>query len=557
MRQTTAFLLIAAFAVPAAAQTPRTFTHADSLRGSFTSPGRSWWDVTFYDLNVRINPADSTVRGSNRISYRVTSAAARSELQVDLMMPLEVDSMLQDGKRVTWRRDGNAFFATVSLARVGEIKTIAVHYHGRPQVAARPPWEGGFSWSTDSLDRTWIVTTDQGLGASVWWPNKDTQADEPDSQRVAITVPEPLSDVSNGRLRSVTRNPDGTRTFEWFVRNPINNYAIAVAAANYTHFSDTIIGEQGKLSLDFWPLDFHLDAAKHQFAQARAMLACFEHWFGPYPWYEDGFKLIEVPNAGMEHQSAIAYGNYYENGYRRRDVSGTGIGLRFDFIIIHESAHEWFGNNITTKDLADMWVHESFANYAENIYVECRLGKQSGAEYVIGSRRNIRNDAPIIATYGVNQQGSGDMYYKGGNMLHTIRQLVNDDEKWRGILRGLNSTFRHQTVMSAQVEEYITRQSGVDLAPVFEQYLRTAKAPVLEYRLEAGTLSYRWADVVTGFNMPVPVSVSATDFTVLRPTGQWQTLSVKLDKPEDVKVDPDYYVLPKNVGAGATGETRR
>jgi aminopeptidase N len=333
--------------------------------------------------------------------------------------------------------------------------------------------------------------------------------------------------------------------------NPINNYAIAVAAGSYAHFSDTLIGEKGKLSLDFWPLDYHLDAGRHQFAQAKAMLQCFEHWFGPYPWYEDGYKLLEVPNAGMEHQSAIAYGNYYENGYRRNDVSGTGIGRRFDFIIIHESAHEWFGNNITTKDLADMWVHESFANYAENIYVECRLGKQSGAEYVIGSRRNIRNDAPIIAPYGVNEQGSGDMYYKGGNVLHTIRQIVGDDEKWRGILRGLNQTFWHQTVMSSQIEEYIGKQSGKDLTRVFDQYLRNTKVPVLEYKIEGNTLSYRWADVIPGFNMPVGVTLSGTGFTTVHPTEAWQTAQTTLTNPAEFKVDPNYYVLARDVMAPA------
>ncbi len=541
-----ALLLGAASALPA--QTP-VYTRADTLRGSYETPGRAWWDVTFYDLHVAISPADSSIHGWNGITYRVTKAG--QELQIDLMTPLEVDSMVQDGARVPFRRDSNAFFATPATpARTGDLRTITVYYHGRPRVARRPPWEGGYSWSVDSLGRPWIVTTDQGVGASIWWPNKDTQADEPDSQRVALTVPDSLQEVSNGRLRSTTHNADGTTTYEWFAVNPINNYAIAVAAGHYAHFSDTLQGEGGRLTLDYWPLDYHLDAAKRQFPQSVSMLKCFEHWFGPYPWYEDGYKLIEVSNNGMEHQSAVAYGNRYANGYRGRDASGTGLGLKWDFIIVHESAHEWFGNNITTKDLADMWVHESFANYAEGLYTECLFGKEAGADYIVGNRKGIRNDRPIVpAAYGVNAQGSGDMYPKGGAMLHTIRQIVGNDEKWRGILRGLNSTFRHQTVTGRQVQDYISHQAGTDLSKVFEQYLTTIKVPVLEYRITGKTLSYRWADVVPGFAMPVAVTLGDSTYGIIHPTEKWKTKKIALTDPAAFKVDRNYYVTARNAAA--------
>ena len=531
---------------PLEAQTPDApvFTRADTLRGSFTTTGRVWWDVSFYDLHLAVRPADSTIRGYNGITYRVLQPA--HELQIDLMVPLEVDSMVQDGRAVAFRREGNAFFASLTAPQPqGETKTLTVYYHGTPQVARRPPWEGGFTWTQDSLARPWVVTTDQGMGASVWWPNKDTQADEPDSQRVALTVPDPMINVSNGRLRSTTRHPDGTTTYEWFAVNPINNYAIAVAAGSYQHYSEVFEGERGRLTLDFWPLDYHLDAARRQFPQARTMLQCFEHWFGPYPWYEDGYKLIETPHPGMEHQSAVAYGNWYENGYRRRDGSGTGLGLKWDFIIVHESAHEWFANNITAKDNADMWVHESFANYAENLYTECLFGKQAGADYVIGTRRGIRNDRPIIPPYEVNAQGSGDMYPKGGNLLHTIRQIVGDDEQWRGILRGLNQTFWHQTVMGKQIEDYISRRAGVDLTKVFDQYLRTTRIPVFEYAIEGSTLAYRWAEVVPGFDMPVGVTLSGADFTLIKPLEAWQTATLGLPSPDAFRVDPNYYVIPR------------
>ena len=386
------------------------------------------------------------------------------------------------------------------------------------------------------------------MGASVWWPNKDTQADEPDSQRVALTVPDPMINVSNGRLRSTTRHPNGTTTYEWFVVNPINNYAIAVAAGYYAHFSETYDGLNGKLTLDYWPLDYNVENAQRQFTQTRSMLQCFEHWFGPYPWYEDGFKLLEVPNAGMEHQSAVAYGNWYQNGYRKRDGSGTGLGLKWDFIIVHESAHEWWGNNITTKDMADMWVHESFANYAEGLYTECMFGKEAGAQYIIGNRRGIRNDRPIIPAYDVNEQGSGDMYPKGGEMLHTIRHMVNNDEQWRGILRGLNERFRHQTVMGADIENYIATRTGLRLAKVFDQYLRSTLVPAFEYRMVGDTLHYRWANVVPGFDMPVRVTVRWPELALIYPTTAWQTMAITVANPSVFRVDENFYVTVKNVG---------
>ena len=292
---------------------PRRFTHADTIRGSNTPP-RSWWDASFYDLHVKVNPVDSSISGYNAITYRVIRPAR--EMQIDLQQPLVTDSIVQDGLELSARRDGNAFLVTlIAPQKAGSRKTITVYYHGKPTVATRPPWDGGFVWALDSLGRKWIVTANEGLGASVWWPTKDYLGDEPDSQRVAITVPDSLIDVSNGRLRSNTPNDDRSTTYEWLVVNPINNYDVAVNAGRYAHFSDLYAGEKGNLTLDFYPLDYHLDTAKIQFQQVKPMLQCFESWFGPYPWYEDGYKLVETPHLGMEHQSAVAYGNHYQNGY--------------------------------------------------------------------------------------------------------------------------------------------------------------------------------------------------------------------------------------------------
>jgi aminopeptidase N len=537
----TAALLVAPLA--AGAQAPA-FTRADTLRGAMT-PERAWWDVAFYDLHVRVSPADSTISGVNRIEYRVLGASR--ELQVDLQAPMVVDSVIQNGRALAVRREGNAHFVTpVAAQPLASRQALSVFYHGRPRVAKDAPWDGGLVWTRDSLGTPWVASAVQGLGASAWWPNKDSQADEPDSQRVAVTVPAPLVNVSNGRLRSERRNADGTTTYEWFVQSPINTYGVAINAGRYAHFSDSYQGEAGPLTLDFWPLAYHEAAARRQFAQVKPMLACFERWFGPFPWYADGYKLVETPHLGMEHQSAVAYGNGYENGYRRRDLSGTGEGLTWDFIIVHESAHEWFGNSVTAADIADMWVHESFAAYAENLFVECRSGKAAGARYVIGTRAVVLNDRPVVGVFGVQSRGSDDMYYKGANMLHTIRQLVGDDERWRAMLRGMNTTFRHQVVTGRQVREYLGAQAGLDLGRVFAQYLETARIPVLEYSVSDAGLRYRWTNVVPGFDMPVRVTLGAAGERLLRPTERWSTEPVRV-RAADVKVDESFYVTPRLV----------
>ena len=512
---------------PSMIQDTTRYTHADTLRGS-NGPGRAWWDVQFYDLHTRVNPTDSTISGWNAITYRVQQPPPGREMQIDLQVPMQFDSVVQDRKKLTFRRDGNAFFVRLTSSQsAGQTRTITVWYHGKPRVGRRLPWDGGFTFPKDSLGRQWIATANEGLGASVWWPTKDYLADEPDSQRVAITVPDPLLDVSNGRLRNTTKNRDGTTTYDWFVTSPINNYNVTINAGGYTHFSDTFPGEAGRLTLDFWPLDYHADTARAQFKQVIPMLKCFEHWFGPYPWYADGYKLVETPHLGMEHQSAVAYGNHFLNGYLGRDLSGTGLGLQWDFII----------------------VHESFANYAEGIYTECMLGKSAGAAYMIGARRGVRNDRPVVPAFGVNAQGSGDMYPKGGNMLHTIRAIIDDDAKWREILRGLNKTFYHQTVTGKQVQDYISREAEIDLSKVFAQYLTTTWIPVFEYRVQGNTLSYHWTNVVPGFDMPVRVNIPGLGTPLLRPTEAWQRVEgvAPGTRGDDVSVDENFYVTARNI----------
>jgi aminopeptidase N len=522
-------------------------THADSVRGA-DNPERAWWDVIFYDLHVRVNPADSSFAGWNGITYRVRRPG--QTMQLDLQAPLVLDSVLQDGQRLEARHEENAWFLTLpGRPSIGDTRTVTAYYHGQPG-RGRPERSSGVVWARDSLGAPWFATSDELPGASIWWPLKDYLGDEPDSQRIAVTVPDSLIEVSNGRLRSTTRNPDGTTTSEWFVTGPINTYGVAVNAGRYAHFADTLDGAAGRLSLDFWPLAAHLDTAKVQWAQAKSMLGCFEHWFGPYPWYADGYKLVETPYLGMEHQSGIAYGNKFLPGYLGRDLSGTGLGLGWDYIVIHESAHEWFGNSISTREPGDLWVHEAFATYAEGLYVECRHGRTAGAAYLIGLRKGIRNTGPVVGPRGVAGWYNTDMYFKGANVLHMIRQLVDDDARWRAILRGLTRTFRHSLVTGAEIEDYIGRTSGLDLRPVFAQYFTTTDVPMLEYRVDRGALTYRWAGVVAGFAMPVRVQIPGVGKRWLRPTAAWQRLAVPARPGAEVVVDENFYVTARNMGAG-------
>ena len=521
----------------------RKFTRQDSLRGSIT-PERKWWDLTYYHLDIAIKLSDSTIYGSNTVTYRVINSS--DVMQIDLQPPLEILKAEQNGKSLNFSREGNVYWIRmVEKQEPGKIYSVVINYGGRPKISRRPPWEGGITWKKDKNDQPFVASSCQGSGASLWWPCKDHMYDEPDSMLISVNVPSNLMDVSNGRLRSVVRQKNNTTTFNWFVTNPINNYGVNINIGDYAHFSEVFNGEKGKLNCDYYVLKENLEKAKIQFKQAPMMLSAFEYWFGPYPFYEDGYKLVEAPYLGMEHQSSITYGNGFRNGYLGNDVSGSGWGDKFDFIIVHESGHEWFANSITYEDVADMWIHESFINYSENLYVEYYYGKDAGREYVLGSRRNIRNDRPVTGVYNVNFGGSGDMYYKGGNMLHTLRQIVDDDEKWRGILRGLNKDFYHQVVKGSQIEEYLSIKAGINLKPVFDQYLRDIRIPVFEYFVKDGKLTYRWNNCIQGFNMPLRIYVSGVRKDIT-PTSRFNTIDLGTENPVIV-VDPNYYVAVLNM----------
>ena len=525
------------------------FTHADTLRGTL-NPNRTWWDVLRYDIEVKPDYNSKTIQGAVTINFKINNS--QKLMQIDLQKPLRIDSVyllnLSGQKsKMHFRQDENNNVAYIDFNEILQKNSNAqllIYYHGTPREATRPPWDGGWIWKKDVQGRPWMSVACQGLGASVWYPCKDHQSDEPDNgASLTVIVPDTLVAVGNGRLKNKTQNNDGTTTYTWEVKDPINNYNIIPYIGKYVTWSDTFQGEKGKLDLSYWVLDYNFDKAKKEFEQVKSMLKCFEHWFGPYPFYEDGYKLVESPHLGMEHQSAVAYGNGYQNGYRGMDLSGSGWGLKWDFIIVHESAHEWFGNNITSKDLADMWVHEGFANYSETLYTECLFGKEAGNDYNYGTRKRIENDRNIIGPYGVNKEGSGDMYYKGGNMLQTIRHAINDDEKFRNILRGLNKVFYHQTVTTQQIENYISKQSGIDFTKVFDQYLRSRQIPQFEYYIsdDNKTLHYRWDSCVADFNLRLVINKDNKTLT-LQPTQQWKIL--KLDNTNKMLFDTDY--LDKN-----------
>ena len=520
----------------------RTFTHADSLRGGWTK-FRWCYDVTYYHLNVRIDPSAKTVFGSNEMRFTVLESFAT--MQIDLFRNMGLDSILLDGSiRCTFRRDENAVFVTApTRLNKGERHDLVVYYGGAPIVARRPPWDGGFIWTKDSTGGPWVAVTCEGTGASLWWPNKDHPADEPDSMLISVTIPPGLEDVSNGRLRSRTVLPDGWTRFDWFVSYPINNYCVTVNIGKFAHFSDTFVNGDA-LTLDYYVLPQNLARAEKQFAQVKGMLDAFEFYFGPCPFRRDGYKLVESPHNGMEHQSCVAYGNGYANGYR--GAASSPEGMTFDFIIIHESAHEWWGNNVTAADNADMWIHESFGAYAEALYVEKQLGREASLRYINAKRQNVRNEAPMQGKYGLNNDGSSDMYDKGQLVLNTLRSSLDNDSLWFSILRGIQWTYRYKTITYDTIVNYISMRSGKGVRTFFDQYYRHASLPRFDaYVVKQGDsvrIRFRWTADDSAFAMPLKLNIGNGRGISINPSASWQTAALPNDTdPWSVDVDDSLY----------------
>ncbi|MCU0444357.1 MAG: M1 family metallopeptidase [Microscillaceae bacterium] len=505
------------------------YTRQDSLRGKL-SPLRSCYDVVFYDLNLRVEPDKKFISGYNTIVYKAISNFNR--LQIDLFENLKIEKILHQNQALKFEREGNATFVDFkSLQIKGKIDSIAIYYSGNPRVAVNAPWDGGFSWAKDKNNQPWVGVSCEGLGASVWWPNKDHLSDEPDSMRIVCEVPNGLTCVANGNLRQKLALPDGFNRFEWRVSYPINNYNVTLNIAHYEHFSDVYTAQDGeKLALDYYVLPYHLDKAKKQFEQVKPMLACYEKLFGKYPFWRDGFALVETPYLGMEHQSAVAYGNGYRPGYMGYDITGTGIGTKFDYIIIHETGHEYWGNNVSCKDHAELWIHESFCTYSEALYVECMYGKAMADDYLRGYQGGIANNQALVADLEVNADPSSDIYPKGAVMLHTLRNVINDDKIWFEILKGLNVDFRHQTVDTQQIIAYINQKTGQDLSYFFRQYLYHPLPPRLQYRKVGKNWTVRWQAETPNFKMPIEIAVGKDKFKRFEVSPEWKTLPINVSE---------------------------
>ena len=534
---------IASFLLISSSGYAQNFERKDSLRGSITKE-RAWWDLLHYDIEVTIDINKKSISGKNTIQYKVIEAA--SVIQIDLQDPMKLSVVRQDGEFLAYKREYSSYFIKLKKPQVqGSIEELSIEFEGSPVEANNPPWDGGFVWKKDENQTPFVANANQSIGSSSWLPSKDIPYDEPDhGMDMKITSDGDLISVSNGRLIESKANQDGTATYHWKVTNPINGYGINMNIGDYVHFNEIYPGEIGPLDLDYYVLSYNLEKAKEQFKQVPKMLEAFEHWFGPYPFYEDGYKLVEAPYLGMEHQSSITYGNNYKNGYLGGDLSDTGNGFKFDFIIIHESGHEWFANSITNYDVADMWIHESFTTYSEVLYLDFHFGTESGNSYLKGYRNRTMNLSPIIGSYEVNQRGSGDMYIKGAAMIHTLRQIMDDDEKFRGLLRAINKEYFHQTISSAQLENYIIKTTGLELSGFFDQYLRSTKIPEFQYKIKNGKLKYRFKNIVDGFEIPVRVYIN-DEVVWLHPKRKWQSHK---SITEDVKfrLDDNFYIDVSN-----------
>ncbi|WP_392437988.1 M1 family metallopeptidase [Cruoricaptor ignavus] len=497
------------------------FTKTDSLKGSKTR-FRDFWDVKKYEVTVEPDFQNKSLKGKNIITFEIEKNVKNPVFQIDLMQPMKYKLITAD-KKFSHRREGDfIFIESTGNFKKGEKFIIEIEFSGKPKISENAPWDSGWVFSQDSNGLPFIGVAQEAAGASLWLPIKDIWSDEPDNGLILnILTPKNLIGIGNGRLIKTSETRD-KKIWSWQVKNPINAYSIAPSVGDYVNFKDEFFGEKGKLDLDFWVLRENLEKAKKQFQQVKPMLAAMEFWFGPYPFYEDSYKLVETPFLGMEHQSNVAYGNGYKNGYLGKDWSGTGVGNLWDFIIVHESGHEWFANSVTASDPADMWIHEAFTCYSETLFIEKNFSKDDARKYILGIRKNILNDRPVQGQSGVRNSGSSDMYWKGAAMLHTIRTAIDDDEKFRTILRGISKKFYHKTVSGKEIEKYISENSGIDFSKIFDQYLRTTDIPVLEFFIKEGRLYYRYQNVVQGFNLPLQLNENQW----ISPNENWQHIRI-------------------------------
>lgn len=535
-------LFIAAAFLSIYAASAQTYTRRDSLQGGLR-PERTNFDVQRYDLNIKIDPEKKLISGYNDITFKVVENT--SKIQLDLFENMKIDSIVVKGNKTTYKRDHDAVF--ISFAKPlqkGSEEKLRFYYSGNPIIAKNAPWDGGFVFKKDANGKPWIGVAVQGDGSSIWYPVKDHQTDEPDKgATIKVAVPNGLMNVSNGRLTGSEDLKNGYTRWDWEVKNPINNYDITVNIGDYVHIHDKL----DDLDLDYYVLSYNEAKARKQFEEVKPMMQCFQSKFGKYPFAEDSYKLVETSYLGMEHQSAVAYGNRYTKGYMGYDMTGTGVGMLFDYIIIHETGHEWFGNSITSKDIADMWIHEGFTTYSETVFVECQYGYDKAMEYIGGQQNNTENRKPVIGVFGVNKPGSGDMYYKGAAMLNTLRHVVNDDKKWWDLIYNYSETYKKDIIDTETVVNYFNTKSGLNLTPIFDQYLRYKNIPKLEVKLNKKKLEYRWVTDVKNFAMPVGLTLNGKPLRI-DATNDWQSVTVETADSNMIELEKNkYYVELKKV----------
>jgi aminopeptidase N len=518
------------------------FTRRDSLQGGLR-PERTCFDVLRYDLNLTIEPEYKTVKGYNEITFKVIEKTQK--IQLDLFENMVVDSIIFNEKKLQYKREFDAIFINFpSILPLNTEQKVRFYYSGNPLVAKRAPWDGGFVWKKDSNGNDFVGVAVQGTGASLWYPVKDHQTDEPDrGASVKVAVPNGLMNVSNGKFIGNENLKNGFTRWDWEVNNPINNYNIVINIGDYVNIHEKL----DNLDLDYYVLAENEAIARKHFEEVMPMMECFQQKFGNYPFANDGYKLVETPYLGMEHQSAVAYGNKFTKGYLGNDMTGTGIGLEFDYIIIHETGHEWFGNSITSKDIADMWIHESFTTYSECVYVECQFGYEKAMAYINGQKKLIANQKPVIGQFGVNfKTGNSDMYFKGALMLNTIRHIINDDTKWWAMLKKYAETFRHKIIESKDVVAFFSKESGLNLSPVFDQYLKHKAFPELELKFNEGTFDFRWKTDVENFKMPFECKIGTKSMRY-EATNAWQSAPIQLKKTTDLSLDENKFLFMSSV----------
>lgn len=507
-------------------------TRAEILRGEY-GRYRANNDLLSYQLDIRVDPERKFISGHNLIRFKMLKDDTR--IQLELYANLEIGKILAGRKTLKYQREAHTVWVDFPQPlKAGRTYAIDFHYSGYPKEIGR---FGGITFKQDQAGNPWINTACEDDGSSVWWPNKDQWRDEPKEMRIRVAVPNGLMDISNGKFAGKTDLGDGYTRWDWQVHYPINSYNVSLNIGNYVHFHDQL----GPLPLDFYVLPVNLEKAKKQFAQAKPMLQAFESYFGAYPFRKDGYKLIEAPYSGMEHQSAVTYGNRFANGYLERDWTGAGISLKFDFIIIHESAHEWFGNAVSAADVSEMWIQEGWATYLEGLYVEHQFGYAAALKYLNGYQAKVKNKEPIITPQGIHRSPPLDQYFKGALFLNTLRHVVDDEKQWRKILYSFFQRFKYHNIMTEDVVEFFNQKTGLNLTPVFNQYLRHADLPTLELEFREGRVAYRWKADEPGFAMPVRVG-TRDHWQTIQPTQEWQQLSTALTK-ETLAVATDLYYI--------------